>query len=141
MKKVSLGQCFRLIYEIDDGVETGACREYTLLRDHDDCERLEWIHGFRKIVPVIQVRVTYFSGPCGIAIQGEPMLNNGPLSWIVISRPNRYVDEVYEEKEEPSCDEEMTRVTSIEISIATKQQEQSSPPSNHPSKTFIPIGQ
>ena len=58
------------------------------------------------------------------------MLNNGPFSWIVISRgPNECVDEVHEAKDMHSCDEEMANGTSIEKSTATKQQEQSSPPS------------
>ena len=41
----------------------------------------------------------------------------------------------------PSFDEEMAHGTSIEKSIATKQQEQSNPPSTSPSKTIIPIDQ
>ena len=40
-------------------------------------------------------------------------------------------------KEEPSHDEEMASGASIEKSIATKQQEPSSPPAYPPSKTFI----
>ena len=77
----------------------------------------------------------------GIENEVKSMLNNGSLSWIVIYRgPNRYVDELYEE-EEPSHDEEMASGTSIEKSIATKQQERSSPPANPSSKTLIPIGQ
>ena len=72
----------------------------------------------------------------------KSMLNDRSLSRIVIPRgPNRYVDEVYEEKEELSHDEEMASGTSIEKMIATKQQEQSSPPVSPPSKTFIPIDQ
>ena len=49
--------------------------------------------------------------------------------------------EIYEGKEVPSHDEGMASGTSIEKSIATKQQEQSSTPSHPPSHTFIPIDQ
>ena len=60
----------------------------------------------------------------------------------VISRgPNRYVDEAFEEMEEPPHVMEMVSCTSIEESIAMKQPEQSSVPMNPPSKIFIPIDQ
>ena len=70
MRKVFPGQCFKTIHEIDDGFgcKTGACREYTLPRDHDDSEPVEWIRGFAKIGPVIQVRVAYYSEQYGIDI-------------------------------------------------------------------------
>ena len=43
------------------------------------------------------------------------MLNNGSLSWIVISKgSDKCADEVSEEKEVPSHDEEMTSGASIE---------------------------
>ena len=65
-----------------------------------------------------------------------------PSFLIVISRGlNRYVVEFYEEKEEPSHDEEMVSGTSIEKSIATKQHEQSIPLASPPFKTFILIDQ
>ena len=70
------------------------------------------------------------------------MLRNGSFCCIVISRgPNRYVDEVWQELEEPPHDVDMVRYTSIEESNATKQQEQSSIRMNPLSKIFIPIDQ
>ena len=102
--------------------KTAACREYTLPRDHDDCEPVGWIRGFAMIGPVIQVRVTYYAEQYGIEIQVKSMLNNGPLSWISQSRrPNKYVHEIYEEKEVPSYDEGLASGTRIEKSIAYRQ--------------------
>ena len=122
MRKVALGQYFQTIDDIDDGFggkKTGAFREYTLPRDHDDSDPVGWIRGFTKIGLVIRVRATYYSEQYGIEIQVKSMLNYGSLFWIVMSRgPNRYVDEVYEEKEEPSHDKGMSSGTSIENSIA-----------------------
>ena len=45
MKKVSRGQCFRTLKDIDHGCggKTGACREFSLPRDHDDSEPVGWI--------------------------------------------------------------------------------------------------
>ena len=71
-------ECFQTIHDIDDGFggESGACREYTRPRDHDDSKLVAWIRGFTKIGPVIQVRATYYSDQNGHAIQVNSMLNN-----------------------------------------------------------------
>ena len=138
------GQCFRTIHDIDAGLEeklehakrTHHLVTMMILSQWDGSEDSQRSSQSSRSEP------RWFSDQYGIEVQVKYMLNNGSLSRIVISRgPNRYVDEVYEEKEEPSHDEEMASGASIEKSIATKKQEQSSPPVNPPSKTSIPIDQ
>ena len=88
--------------------------KYTPPRDHDDSEPVGCIRGVTKIGPVIWVKATYYLDQYGIEVQVQSLLKNGPLSWIVMSRgQNRYVDEVYEETEEPPHDEETVRGTSM----------------------------
>ena len=74
----------------------------------------------------------------GIETQVKSMMNNGSLSWIMISRgTNKYFAESYEEKEVPSYDEEMASGIGIEQSIATKQREPSSrPPNRQPRRSY-----
>ena len=99
----------------------------------ETCENLSKKRKFTKIDPVIQVRFTLLSCTMWNWHSSESMLNNGSLSWIVMSKgSDKCVDEVFEEKEVSFHDEEMTSGASIEKSIATKRQEQSNPPSNPP---------
>ena len=142
MRKVSPGQCFRTIHDIDDGFggKTGACRESSLLRDHDNCEPVGWIKGFAQIGRVIQVRATCYLDQYGIEIQEPFMLRNGSLRDCDIQRPNPLRGwSPWRKREEPPHDVEMVSYTNIEESIATKQQEPSSIPMNPPSKTCIRI--
>ena len=77
-----------------------------------------------------------------LKFQVQSMMNDGSSLRDYDSRgTNKYVEEVYEETGVLSYDEEMASGTGIEKPIATKHQEQSSPPSNPPSKTFMPIDQ
>ena len=104
VRKVSPAQCFRTIHDIDDGFgeKTGACKEYTQPRDHENSEPVGWIRGFAKIGSVIQVRATCYLDHCGIEIQVTSTLKNGSFSGIMkIRGPNHHVDKAYEELEEP----------------------------------------
>ena len=60
MKKVSIGQHFRTIRDVNDGLggKTRSCREYTVLHDDWNSEAIGWIRGHTKIGPVLQGRVT-----------------------------------------------------------------------------------
>ena len=72
------------------------------------------------------------------------MLQNGSLSWILISRgPKRNVDEAWQQLEEPPQDVEMVSSASVEQSFAMttsieESNAQSSILMNPPSKAFIP---
>ena len=59
MRKVSVGQYFRTIHDVNDGfgIKTGSCREYRPRRDDQDSEPIAWIRGHTRIGPVRQVRV------------------------------------------------------------------------------------
>ena len=53
MRRVSIGQYFKTIHDVDDGFggTTEACREHTLLRDHQDSELFwmdRWTHPNRS---------------------------------------------------------------------------------------------
>ena len=60
IKKVSIGQYFRNIHDVDDGFggKTGSCRKFSLPRNHQDSEPFGWIRGHTRIGPVHQTRVT-----------------------------------------------------------------------------------
>ena len=101
MRKVSVGQYLRTIHDANDGFggKTGSCREYTLLRDHQDSEPIGWIRGHTRIGPVRQVRVICCLEQYGIEMQVTSTSRNGSHSWIIISRrPNRYVDESWHDQ-------------------------------------------
>ena len=70
MRRVPIGQYFRTIQDVDDGFEgkTGSCREYTLRRDHQDCEFMDWIRGHTRIGPVRQVKIICCLDQYGIEI-------------------------------------------------------------------------
>ena len=71
MRKVSIGQGFRTIHNVNDGFggKTRSCREYTLLRDHQDSEPIGWIRGDTKIGPTRQVKVICCLDQYGFEIQ------------------------------------------------------------------------
>ena len=67
MRKVSIGQYFRTIHDVNDGFggKRGSCREYTLPRGDQYSEPTGWIRGHTRIGPVCQVRVIC----CGVEMQ------------------------------------------------------------------------
>ena len=94
MKKVSLGQCFRTLDDIDDGFgeKLGHAESIhhlvtmTIRSQWDGPVPVGWIRGFTKICPVIQVRATRYLDQCEFEIQVPSMLKDGSLSWVVTSR-------------------------------------------------------
>ena len=109
---------------------------------------LNLLGGFvdMKIGPVRQVRVTRCPDQYGIEMQvPSTSKKNGSYSWNVISRgPNRYVDESWQDQEDPLHDVGMMSSSSVVeqshsmTSPASKQQEQSIP-MNYRSEVFIQI--
>ena len=97
MRKVSIGQYFRTIQDVNDafGGMKGSCRECTLPRDDQDSSQpIGWIRGHTKIGPVRQVRVPCCLDQLGNEIQVPSTSRDGSNSWIVISRgPIRYVED------------------------------------------------
>ena len=108
LRNVSPGQYFRTVHDVDDGFG-------------GDSGPVGWICGHEKIGPVIQVKVTYYSEQSGSELQVKSVMNDGPLSRIMISRgTNKHVEEVYEEKGVPSYHEEMASGTDTAKPIATQ---------------------
>ena len=96
MRKVSIGQYFKTCHDVDDEFEstTVACRECTLLRDHQDSELVAWVGGHTKIGPVLQVKVICCLDQYGFGKQAPSTSKDGCNSCIIISRgPIRYVEE------------------------------------------------
>ena len=60
MRRVFIGMRCKTLHDLKDGFggRTGACREYSLLREDPDSELIAWIGGHTKIGPVLQVKTT-----------------------------------------------------------------------------------
>ena len=150
MRKVSIGQYFRTIHDVDDGLGgmTRSCREYTLLRDHQDSDFVGWISGHTRIGPVCQVKIRCCLDPNGIEIQVPSTSRDGSNSWNVLSRgPNRYVNESWHDRDDSAENGEVVSSTSVErshaITSGIKESHASKPQAqsclmNH-SKEFIQI--
>ena len=127
---------------MDFGGKTGACREYTPPPDHDDSEPVGWIRGFTMIGP---------SHPDQSHVLFWPIWNwssrKSHVKWLIplLDYDTQRTKPIRGWSFWTAARLPMTKrwqvVQSIEKSIATKQQEQSSPPVNHAAKTFIPIDQ
>ena len=116
MRKVSIGQYFKTIHDVEDGFggKTQACREYTSLRDHQDSEPVAWIGGHTKIGPVLQVKVICCLDQYGIEIQVPSTKRDGSNFRIVkFSGPNRYVDESWHDQDNSPENGEMVGSTSV----------------------------
>ena len=92
-----IGVHYKTIHNVDDGFarRTGACREYTLLREEPGSEIIAWIGGQTKFGPVLQVQTTCRLDIYGVETQVPSRSGDGSASWVIISRgSNRYVEEL-----------------------------------------------
>ena len=151
MRKVSIGQYFPTIHDVDDGFggKTGSCREKTLPRDHQDFEPIGWISGHTRIGPVRQVKITCYLDRYGIETEVPSTSRDRSNSWIVICRgPKRNVDESWHDQDDSPGNGEMVSslsgershaiTSSIEETHASKPHARSSL-MKYPSKEFIQI--
>ena len=79
MRTVSPGQCFKAIYDIDDGVEEKLEHAESI---HYTVTMMILSQWGGSVDAVFQFKVTYYAEQYGIEIQVKFMLNNGSLSWI-----------------------------------------------------------
>ena len=129
------------IHDMDGGFGSpGACREQTLPRSDAILFRKDGFERNTNFGPVLEFKVAHHVYKCGIEIGVTSLKNGGSQSWIVISwSVNIHVDELREENGTSIHNEEVT--TGAGGPVATKQREQSNPPSPSFSKMFVPINQ
>ena len=105
-----------------------------------DPRRKDGFENTQKLVQYWKARLRITCIKMGIGIKIDSMKNDGSQSWIVISRwMNKYVNELPEENGESIHYEEAT--TGTGRPVATKQKEQSTPPSSSLSSIVVPIDQ
>ena len=153
MRKVSIGQYFRTIHDVDDGFggTTASYREYTLARDHQGSEPIGWITKHTRISPVLHVKIVCCVDQCKCRIETHvpSTKRDGPDSWMATSRgPKRYVDESWHDQDDSpengetvsstSVERPHATTSSIEETHASKPQAQSSL-MNYPCEEFIQI--
>ena len=75
-----------------------SCREYTLPRSEETSRARGWIRGNTRIGPVLDVKVWYHQGRCGVEIMIESLLRDRTVSWVrIVNGINKYVTEKSEE--------------------------------------------
>ena len=116
MRRVSIGQYFKTLHDVDDGVggKSEACREYTLPRDNPDSELIAWIGGHTIIGPVLQVKIICGLDQCGIEIKALSTSRNRSKSRIITSRgPIRNVEESWHDPDNSPGSSELANHTSV----------------------------
>ena len=94
-RRVSIGKYFKTIHDLDDGFggTTGACEEYTLLRDKPDSEQIAWFGGHTRIGP------------------------EADLTWVIIcTGSNRYVVKSYHDPDRSPESRDMASHTRVQQS-------------------------
>ena len=97
-EKIEKGQFF--ITLDDDALHDmkGSCREYTLPRSEESSHVRGWICGNTKIGSVLDVKVCYPHGRCGVEIMIESFCRDRTVSWVrIVNGINKHVTETSEE--------------------------------------------
>ena len=61
-----------------------SCREYTLPRSEETSRLGGWIRGNTKIGPVLDVKVCFDQGRCGVEKMIESLFRDRTVSWVRI---------------------------------------------------------
>ena len=75
-----------------------SCRKYTLPRREEKSRVRGWIRGNTKIGPVLDVKVCFHRGHCGVEIMIESLFRDRTVSWVrIVNGINKCVTETSEE--------------------------------------------
>ena len=97
-KNIDKGQLFFTLDEEGPGGMKTSCREYTLHRSEETSRVRGWIRGNTKIGPVLDVKVCYHQGRCGVEIMIESLFRDRTIYWVrIVHGIKKYATETSEE--------------------------------------------
>ena len=98
-KNMGKGQFFITLDEDGPDDMKTSCREYTLTRNEETSRVRGWIRGNTKIGPVLDEKVCYHQGCCGVEIKiGSFVRDRRTVSWVrIVNGINKYVTATSEE--------------------------------------------